>query len=134
MTDVFMSGCKQNSGAIKTIPIVQLMYKLFSLRLLIMKYKEWQYKLNVEYLQVAGLETNVNFLLRLSGASAFVDGDVHTAFIPQHEHELFPKSDTVLNERRAVQAALGHVSTLQVLENHKISNCPLHWCLYQIVV
>ncbi|KAF9814229.1 hypothetical protein SFRURICE_019504 [Spodoptera frugiperda] len=58
--------------------------------------------------QVAGLETNVNFLLRLSGASAFVSGDVHTAFIPQHEAELFPPSDSVLSETRAIQAALGH--------------------------
>ncbi|XP_026323675.1 methylcrotonoyl-CoA carboxylase subunit alpha, mitochondrial isoform X2 [Hyposmocoma kahamanoa] len=63
--------------------------------------------------QVAGLETNVNFLLRLSGSSAFVEGDVHTAFIPQHEHELFPKSDTELSECRAVQAALGHLLTAQ---------------------
>ncbi|XP_004924681.1 methylcrotonoyl-CoA carboxylase subunit alpha, mitochondrial [Bombyx mori] len=69
--------------------------------------------------QVAGLETNVNFLLRLSGASAFVAGDVHTAFIPQHEAELFPKSDTVLNEDRAIQAALGHllVSQAQLATN-----------------
>lgn len=59
--------------------------------------------------QVAGLETNVNFLLRLSGAKAFVAGDVHTAFIPQHEAELFPKSDSVLSEERAIQAALGHL-------------------------
>ncbi|KOB75737.1 Methylcrotonoyl-coenzyme A carboxylase 1 alpha, partial [Operophtera brumata] len=58
--------------------------------------------------QVAGLETNVNFLLRLSGASAFVSGDVHTSFIPQHEAELFPTSDCVLGEHRAIQAALGH--------------------------
>lgn len=64
--------------------------------------------------QVAGLETNVNFLLRLSSAKAFVDGDVHTAFIPQHEHELFPKSDTVLSEDRAIQAALGHILSSQL--------------------
>ncbi|XP_075982161.1 methylcrotonoyl-CoA carboxylase 1 [Anticarsia gemmatalis] len=64
--------------------------------------------------QVAGLETNVNFLLRLSGASAFVAGDVHTAFIPQHEHELFPKSDSVLSEERAIQAALGHLLSSQL--------------------
>ncbi|KAI5635366.1 carbamoyl-phosphate synthase L chain, ATP binding domain-containing protein [Phthorimaea operculella] len=59
--------------------------------------------------KVAGLETNVNFLLRLSGAKAFVEGDVHTAFIPQHEAELFPHSDSQLSETRAVQAALGHL-------------------------
>ncbi|KAJ2946343.1 hypothetical protein O0L34_g12380 [Tuta absoluta] len=59
--------------------------------------------------KVAGLETNVNFLLRLSGAKAFVEGDVHTAFIPQHEAELFPHTDSQLSEKRAVQAALGHL-------------------------
>ncbi|CAB3237338.1 unnamed protein product [Arctia plantaginis] len=64
--------------------------------------------------QVAGLETNVNFLLRLSGAKAFVEGDVHTAFIPQHELELFPKSDSVLSEDRAIQATLGHLLSSQV--------------------
>ncbi|XP_046971234.1 methylcrotonoyl-CoA carboxylase subunit alpha, mitochondrial [Vanessa cardui] len=59
--------------------------------------------------QVAGLETNVNFLLRLSGASAFVAGDVHTAFIPQHDAELFPPADAQLSDERAIQAALGHL-------------------------
>ncbi|XP_072935924.1 methylcrotonoyl-CoA carboxylase subunit alpha, mitochondrial [Epargyreus clarus] len=63
--------------------------------------------------QVAGLETNVNFLLRLSGASAFVAGDVHTAFIPQHDAELFPRSDSDLSDDRAIQAALGHLINSQ---------------------
>ncbi|XP_037300393.1 methylcrotonoyl-CoA carboxylase subunit alpha, mitochondrial [Manduca sexta] len=82
--------------------------------------------------QVAGLETNVNFLLRLSGASAFVSGDVHTAFIPQHEQELFPKSDSELNEERAIQAALGRILVTQreniVYDNWKgISVQPTSW-------
>ncbi|CAF4882939.1 unnamed protein product [Pieris macdunnoughi] len=64
--------------------------------------------------QVAGLETNVNFLLRLSGANAFVSGDVHTAFIPQHEAELFPESDLELSEEKAVQAALGYIIKSQL--------------------
>ncbi|RVE50551.1 hypothetical protein evm_004778 [Chilo suppressalis] len=59
--------------------------------------------------KVAGLETNVNFLLRLSGAKAFVKGDVHTAFIPQHEAELFPQADNATVEEKAIQAALGHL-------------------------
>ncbi|XP_059049285.1 methylcrotonoyl-CoA carboxylase subunit alpha, mitochondrial [Achroia grisella] len=57
--------------------------------------------------QVAGLETNVNFLLRLSAASAFVFGDVHTAFIPQHEAELFADPDEHLANLRSIHAALG---------------------------
>ncbi|XP_045506073.1 methylcrotonoyl-CoA carboxylase subunit alpha, mitochondrial [Colias croceus] len=64
--------------------------------------------------QVAGLETNVNFLLRLSGASAFVSGDVHTAFIPEHEAELFPQKDLELSDECAVQAALGHILKSQL--------------------
>ncbi|CAK1548485.1 unnamed protein product [Leptosia nina] len=82
--------------------------------------------------QVAGLETNVNFLLRLSGASAFVSGDVHTAFIPQHEAELFPESDLHISEERAIQAALGHIIKSQ-LENSPndtwkgISVAPTSW-------
>ncbi|CAH0722651.1 unnamed protein product, partial [Brenthis ino] len=64
--------------------------------------------------QVAGLETNVNFLLRLSGASAFVAGDVHTAFIPQHETELFPQTDSRLSQEHAIQAALGHLIKSQI--------------------
>ncbi|GBP63351.1 Methylcrotonoyl-CoA carboxylase subunit alpha, mitochondrial [Eumeta japonica] len=58
---------------------------------------------------VVGLETNVNFLLRLSGAPAFVEGDVHTAFIPQHEATLFPAPDPVLTEQRALQSALAYL-------------------------
>ncbi|XP_052753757.1 methylcrotonoyl-CoA carboxylase subunit alpha, mitochondrial isoform X2 [Galleria mellonella] len=63
--------------------------------------------------QVAGLETNVNFLLRLSGATAFVSGDVHTAFIPQHEAELFPASDQRLANQRSIHAALGFLLNSQ---------------------
>ncbi|XP_013167209.1 PREDICTED: biotin carboxylase 1 [Papilio xuthus] len=66
--------------------------------------------------KVAGLETNVNFLLRLAGASAFVSGDVHTAFIPQHERELFANTGehAVLSEHRAIQAALGYIIQSQL--------------------
>ncbi|CAH2068718.1 unnamed protein product, partial [Iphiclides podalirius] len=63
--------------------------------------------------QVAGLETNVNFLLRLSGASAFLAGDVHTAFIQQHERELFPEQ-LAIDPDRATQAALGHLIKTQL--------------------
>ncbi|XP_053600967.1 methylcrotonoyl-CoA carboxylase subunit alpha, mitochondrial [Plodia interpunctella] len=71
--------------------------------------------------QVAGLETNVNFLLRLSGASAFVSGDVHTAFIPQHEAELFPPTDPAAVEQRVIQAALGYVLNSQ--KNNSANDC-----------
>ncbi|XP_041974200.1 methylcrotonoyl-CoA carboxylase subunit alpha, mitochondrial [Aricia agestis] len=61
--------------------------------------------------QVAGLETNVNFLLRLSGDASFVAGDVHTAFIPQHRERLFPEPR--LRPHTAVQAALAHLISSQ---------------------
>ncbi|XP_045451385.1 methylcrotonoyl-CoA carboxylase subunit alpha, mitochondrial [Melitaea cinxia] len=82
--------------------------------------------------QVAGLETNVNFLLRLSGAGAFVSGDVHTAFIAQHGAELFPPSDAQLGAERAVQAALGYLikSQIEVTSNDSwkgISVAPNAW-------
>ncbi|CAG5017585.1 unnamed protein product [Parnassius apollo] len=82
--------------------------------------------------QVAGLETNVNFLLRLSGASAFVSGDVHTAFIQQHERELFPDTESVLGEQRAIQAALGYLIKSQVSASVNdtwkgISVTPIAW-------
>ncbi|KAG7304478.1 hypothetical protein JYU34_011423 [Plutella xylostella] len=63
--------------------------------------------------QVAGLETNVNFLLRLSSAPAFGAGDVHTSFIPQHEAALFPQHEPARAGRAALHAALGHVLKTQ---------------------
>lgn len=82
--------------------------------------------------QVAGLETNVNFLLRLSNAPAFMEGDVHTSFIPQHETALFPEDDLILNEERAIQTALGYLLNSQreeiVNQNWKgISVPPAAW-------
>ncbi|XP_073944830.1 methylcrotonoyl-CoA carboxylase 1 isoform X2 [Choristoneura fumiferana] len=63
--------------------------------------------------QVAGLETNVNFLLRLSGNPAFVAGDVHTAFIPQHEEALFQRPSAARQSARALSAAIGHLLMTQ---------------------
>lgn len=68
---------------------------------------------------MAGLETNVNFLLRLSSAPAFVSGDVHTAFIPQHEDALFPQEDLLLTEDRAIQTALGFVRIYTLIDLNK---------------
>lgn len=57
-------------------------------------------------LQIVGLNTNIDFLLSLSGHPAFEAGDVHTGFIPQHYNELFPPKKGVSNQMLC-QAALG---------------------------
>uniref|UniRef100_A0ACB8FBT4 Methylcrotonoyl-CoA carboxylase subunit alpha, mitochondrial n=1 Tax=Sphaerodactylus townsendi TaxID=933632 RepID=A0ACB8FBT4_9SAUR len=44
---------------------------------------------------IVGLSTNVEFLLSLSGHPEFEAGNVHTNFIPQHYHELFPPKEAV---------------------------------------
>ncbi|XP_076066589.1 methylcrotonoyl-CoA carboxylase 1 isoform X2 [Oratosquilla oratoria] len=39
---------------------------------------------------IVGLNTNITFLMDLASHPKFVEGDVHTDFIPQHYDELFP--------------------------------------------
>ncbi|KAK6644540.1 hypothetical protein RUM43_000807 [Polyplax serrata] len=46
---------------------------------------------NLTNFNVAGLETNVNFLMSLARHPEFKNGNVHTNFIPDHISELFPK-------------------------------------------
>uniref|UniRef100_A0A8C8HHT7 Methylcrotonoyl-CoA carboxylase subunit alpha, mitochondrial n=1 Tax=Oncorhynchus tshawytscha TaxID=74940 RepID=A0A8C8HHT7_ONCTS len=60
---------------------------------------EWQ-------LRIVGLNTNIDFLLSLSGHPEFEAGNVTTSFIPQHYEQLFPKP---IPPSRATlcQAALG---------------------------
>lgn len=72
--------------------------------------------------QVAGLETNVNFLLRLAGDPAFVAGDVHTAFIPQHEARLFAAPAPERLQTTARSAALGHVLLSQKASTSEAKN------------
>ncbi|XP_044742944.1 methylcrotonoyl-CoA carboxylase subunit alpha, mitochondrial [Chrysoperla carnea] len=40
---------------------------------------------------IAGVDTNINFLLDLCRHSEFIDGKVHTGFIDDHKDSLFPK-------------------------------------------
>lgn len=58
-------------------------------------------------MQIVGLETNVNFLLDLCRHKSFQEGDVHTAFIRDHEKSLF--SEEKLDDANLVQAALASV-------------------------
>uniref|UniRef100_F7DYE1 Methylcrotonyl-CoA carboxylase subunit 1 n=1 Tax=Ornithorhynchus anatinus TaxID=9258 RepID=F7DYE1_ORNAN len=55
---------------------------------------------------ITGLNTNINFLLNLSGHPEFEAGNVHTDFIPQHYSELFPPQ-TATTRDILCQAALG---------------------------
>lgn len=53
-----------------------------------------------------GLNTNINFLLSLSGHPEFEAGNVSTSFIPQHYADLFPTPRAPAAET-ICQAALG---------------------------
>ncbi|KAI7805142.1 hypothetical protein IRJ41_000246 [Triplophysa rosa] len=55
---------------------------------------------------IVGLNTNIEFLLSLSGHPAFEAGNVHTSFIEQHYDELFPAAQKASGEMLC-QAALG---------------------------
>ncbi|XP_053664587.1 methylcrotonoyl-CoA carboxylase subunit alpha, mitochondrial [Anopheles marshallii] len=56
--------------------------------------------------QIAGLQTNINFLIDLARHQHFQAAEVHTGFIEQHMDTLFPKK--VLPSEKVVQMALAH--------------------------
>uniref|UniRef100_A0A182N8R7 Methylcrotonoyl-CoA carboxylase subunit alpha, mitochondrial n=1 Tax=Anopheles dirus TaxID=7168 RepID=A0A182N8R7_9DIPT len=56
--------------------------------------------------QIAGLQTNINFLIDLARHDHFQAADVHTGFIDQHMATLFPKK--VVPPTKVVQMALAH--------------------------
>lgn len=58
--------------------------------------------------QIVGLNTNIDFLLSLSGHPEFEAGNVSTSFIPQHHADLFPTPRAPSGET-VCQAALGLV-------------------------
>ncbi|XP_055918978.1 methylcrotonoyl-CoA carboxylase subunit alpha, mitochondrial [Eupeodes corollae] len=53
--------------------------------------------------QIAGLDTNVNFLIDLASHAQFRAGDVHTGFIDEHFNSLFPPIE--VTEELAIKAA-----------------------------
>lgn len=55
---------------------------------------------------IVGLNTNIDFLLSLSGHPEFEAGNVHTSFIPQHYDQLFPEPKAPSKDVLC-QAALG---------------------------
>lgn len=66
---------------------------------------------------VAGLETNINFLLSLSEHSKFKNGEVHTNFIPDHSPELFRKKEWT--EEVAIFSVFGQIFN-EFVSNYKI--------------
>ena len=56
--------------------------------------------------QIVGLNTNIDFLLSLSGHPEFEAGNVTTSFIPQHYADLFP-APRAPSRATLCQAALG---------------------------
>ncbi|CAG9863400.1 unnamed protein product [Phyllotreta striolata] len=65
---------------------------------------------------IAGLETNVNFLLDLAGHPEFAAGNVHTNFIRDHYDSLFPKKEPTASQ--LCQAALSIVSLDRAIEEN----------------
>ncbi|XP_058450998.1 methylcrotonoyl-CoA carboxylase subunit alpha, mitochondrial [Malaya genurostris] len=57
--------------------------------------------------QIAGLQTNINFLIDLASHSHFQAADVHTGFIQQHMASLFPTKTT--SNTKIAQMALAYV-------------------------
>lgn len=53
--------------------------------------------------QIAGLDTNVNFLIDLASHAQFREGNVHTGFIDEHFSSLFPP--ITITEELAIKAA-----------------------------
>lgn len=53
---------------------------------------------SLKHYQVAGVKTNIDFLQRLSSHPKFMEGDVHTGFIEQHNEVLFPPAQPLSSE------------------------------------
>lgn len=67
-------------------------------------------------MQIAGLDTNVNFLIDLASHPSFQAADVHTGFIDQHIDSLFPPI-TVTDQ--TISQAIGALITNERIEAKK---------------
>lgn len=59
-----------------------------------------------QHFQVAGLPTNIDFLLKLANHGAFENGEVETHFIELHKDDLFIDSNNSLSTQKACNAAV----------------------------
>merc|ERR1712110_986192 len=64
---------------------------------------------------IVGLPTNIPFLLTLCRHPKFIEGDVHTDFIPEHESSLFPEKSDRLPDDQLAKGILARV----LLDNAK---------------
>lgn len=55
--------------------------------------------------QVAGVPTNVNFLLKLANHVAFANGNVETHFIDNYKEDLYPDANNSVSVKEACEAA-----------------------------
>ncbi|GLV39156.1 Methylcrotonoyl-CoA carboxylase 1 [Carabus blaptoides fortunei] len=75
----------------------------------------------VDY-NIAGLETNINFLLDLCKHPEFAAGNVHTNFIKDHNHELFIESkpsETVLAQAAVTSALVDELNEISQAINNE---------------
>ncbi|WVY97190.1 hypothetical protein V8G54_029341 [Vigna mungo] len=59
---------------------------------------------------VAGLPTNVSFILKLANHGAFVDGNVETHFIDNYKEDLFGDGNNSVSDKEAYEAARHNAS------------------------
>lgn len=73
------------------------------------------------FLQISGLDTNINFLIDLASHPEFQLANVHTGFIDQHFDTLFPP--IVVEQQQLGQAALALIfNELQAASSNANNN------------
>lgn len=73
--------------------------------------------------QIAGLQTNINFLIDLAKHKHFQSADVHTGFIDQHMATLFPKK--IVPPSKVAQMALAYILNDRVQSSGGLGSNPL---------
>jgi len=72
---------------------------------------------------IVGLKTNIPFLLALCRHESFINADVHTDFIPEHEESLFKDIGLKLTETETIQGCLTRV-LIEQAKNMKTARHP----------
>jgi len=73
----------------------------------------------LENYEIAGLQTNIDFLIRLSSHSEFKAGNVHTGFIPKHAKELGLVIDEQSGPREIPHLAIAYAHLSHVLQEQQ---------------
>ena len=77
---------------------------------------------SLENYKVAGLTTNIPFIISLCDHPEFIAGNVHTDFIPMHREKLFESSKEKHLDNEVVCCALGSIIDNQASEIKKITS------------